>query len=306
MKVISVVNYKGGVGKTTFVANIAAKLANEGKKVLLIDLDPQESLTFSFMHVEEWNKKYKDTKTIKNWFDDTLNNKSTNIEKYIIRDLDINKGYTCNQPISLICSHFDLVDISLEMALTIRGVTKRSFDRNNIECLFMFKKGLENIKEQYDFVFLNCQPSFDLITRNAIVASDYYLIPTKLDYLSTLGIDSLINHIESLVEHIDKSSKKFNFKGYNLNPQLLGVIGNMVTIVKNNQTTAFNQNVEVKLSDKKYKLFRNRLRNNSEFIDMIELIPAVAKKADNKTRKDIVKEIENLTLEFEERVDERW
>ena len=55
MKVISVVNYKGGVGKTTFVANIAAKLAKEGKKVLLIDLDPQGSLTFSFIKVDLFN-----------------------------------------------------------------------------------------------------------------------------------------------------------------------------------------------------------------------------------------------------------
>lgn len=302
MKIISVVNYKGGVGKTTFVANLAAKLANEGKRVLLIDLDPQESLTFSFIHVEEWNKKYKDTKTIKNWFDDKLNNKNTNIKDYIVKDLDINKGYTCNEPISLICSHFDLVDISLEMALAIRGVTKRSFDRNNMDCLFMLKKGLEDVKGKYDFVFLDCQPSFDLITRNAIVASDYYLIPTKFDYLSTLGIDSLINHIEGLVEHIDEKSKKFNFKGYNLNPKLLGVVGNMVTVVNKDNLTAFNKNVEAKLSDEKYKLFKHRIRNNSEFMDMIELIPAVAKKADNKTRKDIVKEIEDLTLEFEERV----
>lgn len=65
MKIISVVNYKGGVGKTTLIANIASKLAKEGKKVLLLDLDPQGSLTFSFIHAEEWAEKYSNIKTIK-------------------------------------------------------------------------------------------------------------------------------------------------------------------------------------------------------------------------------------------------
>ena len=79
MKVISVVNYKGGVGKTTFVANIATNLAKRGKKVLLIDLDPQGSLTFSFIKVDEWANKYGETRTIKNWFDDRLNGRETDI-----------------------------------------------------------------------------------------------------------------------------------------------------------------------------------------------------------------------------------
>ncbi len=67
MKTISVINYKGGVGKTTITANLAAEMAFRGKKILAIDLDPQASLTFSFFSVDEWRTKFEGSKTIKNW-----------------------------------------------------------------------------------------------------------------------------------------------------------------------------------------------------------------------------------------------
>ncbi|WP_205895237.1 ParA family protein [Metapseudomonas otitidis] len=69
MHIVSVINYKGGVGKTTVTANIAGELAWRGKKVLLIDTDAQASLTFSFVAPDTWDQNYKESKTIKSWFD---------------------------------------------------------------------------------------------------------------------------------------------------------------------------------------------------------------------------------------------
>ena len=66
MAVISVVNYKGGVGKTSIVANLAVGLATKGHRVLVVDLDPQASLTFSFIPVEQWGTRYRENHTIKN------------------------------------------------------------------------------------------------------------------------------------------------------------------------------------------------------------------------------------------------
>lgn len=74
MKVISVINYKGGVGKTTLSANIAAELAFQGKNVLVIDLDPQTNLTLSFIDVGEWQRLDSQGRTIKHWYDDFLDN----------------------------------------------------------------------------------------------------------------------------------------------------------------------------------------------------------------------------------------
>lgn len=314
MKTISFVNYKGGVGKTTLLANIAAKLAHEGKRILLLDLDPQGSLTFSFMSVDEWQSKYSNTKTIKHWFNDKLNERPTQLSNYIIKDLKINKDYTANEPISLIPSHLDLFSISMEIAEKLRGENERSLSKNKVAYLFLLKNGLKELEEKYDYVFIDCQPSFEIFTRNAIVASDYYFIPTKFDYLSTLGIDSLIGHIDKLVSDTKSEVKYFNLKGYDLNPKLLGVVGNMVNVRKDNDLIDVNENIRNKLEkakvkvndkeEKKYKLFETTIRNNSGFMDMNECMPAIVKKADSKTRKKIIDELENLVLEFERRINE--
>lgn len=302
LNVVSVVNYKGGVGKTTLISNIAAKLASEGKKVLLIDLDPQGSLTFSFMHTDEWSKKYSNSKTIKNWFDGKLNDKDVNLDDYVINDLYINREYLRNNSLDLIASHLGLYDISMEMAIKLGGRGRRNISKNKNDCLFMLKRGLKDIGNKYDYVFIDCQPSFDLLTQNAIVASDYYIIPTKFDSLSTLGIDSLIFHIDNLIKEIGETSKKFSFKDYDLNPKLLGVIGNMVTIKKNNDMISINENIMNEFKKDKYKLFEYKIRNNPEFMDSKELIPAIMKKPDSETRKKVKKEIEAVTLEFKGRI----
>ena len=84
MHVISVINYKGGVGKTTITANLAAELAWRGKDVLIIDLDPQASLTFSFIRPEEWHDDFSNSKTIKNWFDSFSDSSSVDLNDLII------------------------------------------------------------------------------------------------------------------------------------------------------------------------------------------------------------------------------
>jgi len=70
--VVSVINYKGGVGKTTLTANIGAELAARGRRVLLVDLDPQASLTFSFVQIEEWEERYAGSRTLLQWYDSVV------------------------------------------------------------------------------------------------------------------------------------------------------------------------------------------------------------------------------------------
>ena len=77
MRVVSVINYKGGVGKTTTVANLVSELAWRGSKVLAVDLDPQSSLTFSFVTVDAWRDRYEASQTIKNWYDEFIDESAT-------------------------------------------------------------------------------------------------------------------------------------------------------------------------------------------------------------------------------------
>lgn len=84
MDIISVINYKGGVGKTTLTTNIAGDLAQLGYKVLMIDLDPQASLTFSFLKPDEWKEKVADEHTIKNWFSDSKKVRAKRFKHLII------------------------------------------------------------------------------------------------------------------------------------------------------------------------------------------------------------------------------
>jgi len=91
MHVVSVINYKGGVGKTTTTANLAAELAWRGKDVLIIDLDPQASLTFSFIKPEEWQDDFSTSKTIKNWFDSFSDSSSVDLNDLIFTPNNVSR-----------------------------------------------------------------------------------------------------------------------------------------------------------------------------------------------------------------------
>lgn len=86
---------------------------------------------------------------------------------------------------TLISSHTDLFKVEIELAQRCLGVSKRKQIRNKMAVLYLLDKELEKVKSKFDMIFIDCQPSFGLITQSAVVASDYYLVPTRLDHLSS-------------------------------------------------------------------------------------------------------------------------
>jgi chromosome partitioning protein len=205
MKIVSIINYKGGVGKTTVTANLAGQLAYLGKKVLLIDMDAQASLTFSFVTPDEWDTSLKDTKTIKNWFDCISQGMTTiPISTYIFKPTNVNemiRNYGKAGEIALISSHLGLINVDLELATLLGGANMEQTKKKYIAVHGNLRKELKKIsKTEYDIILIDCPPNFNIVTKNALVASDLILVPAKPDYLSTLGIDYLQRSVKTLVK----------------------------------------------------------------------------------------------------------
>lgn len=198
MKVVSIINHKGGVGKTTLTANLGAGLAARGKRVLLLDLDSQASLTISFFTQNEWAEELLPTRTIKHWYDGIDDDaKLDSPESLITSPQRVNRRLKHSAgAVDIIAGHRDLADVDTELASRLLGDPGRFADLHG-----RLRKGLAHkALAEYDLVLIDCAPNFGLIAKNAVAASDMLLIPTKPDYLSTNGIDSLGLKIRTFTE----------------------------------------------------------------------------------------------------------
>ena len=172
-KIISVANQKGGVGKTTTTVNLGTILAKKGKKVLLIDADPQGNAT-SGLGVE------KDVE--KSVYDVLVND--TEIED-VYQDTMIKNLKVCPSNINLAGAEVELVSMmSREQRL---------------------KEKLIKVKDEFDFILIDCPPSLGLVTLNAFTASDSVLIPVQCEYFALEGLGQLLNTINLVKKHLNKS-----------------------------------------------------------------------------------------------------
>ena len=171
-KVIAVVNQKGGVGKTTTTVNLSAALAKKGKKVLLIDEDPQGNAT-SGVGV---NKKQE-----KSIYDVIIN--ETELEETIVES-SIKKLFVCPSNINLAGAEVELVPM---MA------------REN-----KLKAKLDLIKDKFDYILIDCPPSLGLLTINALTAADSIIIPIQCEYYALEGVGQLMNTVNLIKQQLNK------------------------------------------------------------------------------------------------------
>lgn len=224
-KVISIINWKGGVGKTTCAVNIAAEWADNNKTVLLIDVDAQASASAYIYTEERYKEEYFNpiAKALKSRKEEAVA-KNIAIKKSIFgifwdaikdtmlfsKDFGIKRGLGDLRTLDLIPSTFYLNE--LEQEITSASSTQ-GLSPFNILRLGLNK---HEILRNYDYVLIDCPPNLNLITLNAIFASDYYIIPTIPDQLSTLGLPLLIRKLQTV--------KKRRIELDGKDPKLLGII----------------------------------------------------------------------------------
>lgn len=210
-KIITVINMKGGVGKTTLSVNIAYILGrHHGKKVLLVDIDPQFNATQYLVKQSDILNHFENKKTV---FDILMpskedeislssNRKKAKAKSVSLDDFIINARKFTNK------GQLDLIPSSLKLI---------NFETNKRGVENLLKKFLVEKCSHYDYILIDCPPTLSLLTLSAYLASEFYLIPIKPDYLSSLGLPLLQRGLEEYEEL------------YNHSLTLLGVVFTMVS-----------------------------------------------------------------------------
>lgn len=176
-KIIAIFNQKGGVGKTTTNINLSACLALKGKKILVVDIDPQGNTTSGLGIAKK-------------------NLENTTYEIIIRDEFETSKTIipTAIKNLDIIPASVDLAGAEIEL-VNIEGREKR------------LKKALEQIRDSYDYIFIDCPPSLGLLTINSLAAVDSVLIPIQCEFYALEGVSQLLSTIELVKKKLNKNLK---------------------------------------------------------------------------------------------------
>ncbi|MDQ0902750.1 ParA family protein [Paenibacillus sp. V4I7] len=240
-KVISVINWKGGVGKTTITHHIAVGLQkldhskdlglDNAPRVLLLDADAQCNLSIACLGDNQFEdltyKRDTPIPTIKDIFEQYLDNGAFNIENKII----LKEKVRSREPnyifkyIDLVPSHPDLIYTDMFIAQhdsKPKPKIKPNLLQTDVYKFQILDTILESVRDKYDYILIDCPPNLNYITQNALYASDYYLIPTIADKLSSYGIMAVSNAVNNLNNNFVAVSQDYN------ETKLLGIVLNNI------------------------------------------------------------------------------
>ncbi|NJO00475.1 MAG: ParA family protein [Bacteroidia bacterium] len=174
-RVISLINHKGGVGKTTTTLNLGKALAMQGRKVLIVDIDPQSNLSVSI----------------------GIRNPEVNIYDAICGDKEL--------PVRKLEDNFFIVPADLNLSMADVQL------QSGVGGYFKFKKALSPIAQDYEFILVDCPPSLGILTMNALIASNEVLIVVQSEFLSIEGLTTITNLLEEMSSNLGISWKITGF-----------------------------------------------------------------------------------------------
>lgn len=235
-KIVSMINWKGGVGKSTLSLHLGVGIMRFKKqqpraRVLLVDLDPQCNLSYLALGVSKYiDYVYNEKKpTLKNLFDSYFKGESFDAAQAIIpKPITASPGKIWLD-VDLLPSHHELVLVDMRLAREKKsGTTHQEETQYEIDKLSIIKNAIEQVADQYDYVILDCPPNINLVTQNSFFASDSYVIPAIPDFLSTVGISLIRSEMDRLNKNF---GQMIGYSGVDIaysNAELKGIIFNMV------------------------------------------------------------------------------
>lgn len=269
--VISFMNMKGGVGKTTICVNIAGQLAKDGHRVLIIDNDPQMNASQYLLEPSVIEKLVHNNKTIYSLYKDSTDENLFDITgEELEEEADKDIIVKCKENLYIVCGDLNMTKVN---------------DVSVIDELSLFIKN-NKLRENYEFIFIDCPPTQSFYTNSAFKASDFYLLVIKPDFLSTVGLALFTRMITSY-------NKKRHDK------EKLNSLGIIVNLYQNNNQYHINKVEDIKEKFKFSKVFKTEIINNINIAKASEKQQLMYETSRCKTR------IKNLTKEFIEEYSKR-
>lgn len=273
--VIAFMNMKGGVGKTTICVNLAAQLAKFGKKILVIDMDPQMNASQYMLTPTEIEKAMNDKKTLYRLYKDEV-------------DMDLYSASIIGDEVEEADGDLIIEGVreNLDLICGDLNMTKVKEDGSNSDTLATYIEA-DGLKEKYDFIFIDCPPTQSVYTISAFKASDFYIVIIKPDYLSTIGLSLFMRMVTNYNKNRKKPEQIKN----------LGIVANLTQKSSDNYHENKIQDIEEKFKFVNH-VFGTRIGN----------ISAVAKASENQKfmneTKGAKRAIKGLAKEFLESYEE--
>lgn len=301
MKTVAFINYKGGVGKSTTAYHIGCALAlDHGMKVLLVDVDPQTNLTFLCAIYERWEAFRDSYGTLASLYQAYLRGESFDIRKIIWKSPIEKAGKKVVDGLDLIPSDIELLGIDLDLQTkTSASNDFKTVAQHYVTQRTILHKALQDIKDDYDYIFIDCPPNLYLVTQNALATSDAYIVTALPDHLSTIGLNMLQKRVDMLNSDISHAGGIIREKIST--PILGGIVFVRVRIGGRAITNVHDRKMRQIESDYPGKVFENYTTEGIGYSEASEIaLPVFLVEASNTSR--VADQYREIAEEFARRV----